>query len=50
MVQMNADNSRSLLLGDMRETAARLPKRSFRLIYLDPPFLTGKERVGTRSE
>ncbi|HOY65309.1 MAG TPA: site-specific DNA-methyltransferase [Candidatus Ozemobacteraceae bacterium] len=47
---MNADCCRGLFLGDMRETAARLPKHAFRLIYLDPPFLTGKERVGTRSE
>lgn len=36
--------------GDMLETAALLPKRSFRLVYLDPPFLTGKPRIGTRSE
>lgn len=47
---MNADYRRSLFLGDMLETAARLPKHAFRLVYLDPPFLTGKERVGTRSE
>lgn len=50
MPQMNADICRSLFLGDMRKTAERLPKHAFRLVYLDPPFLTGKERVGTRSE
>ncbi len=44
---MNADRYRSLMFGDMLETAARLPKRAFRLVYLDPPFLTGRERVGT---
>lgn len=47
---MDADDCRGLFLGDMLETASLLPKRSFRLIYLDPPFLTGKERIGTRSE
>lgn len=34
----------------MLEVAARLQKRAFRLVYLDPPFLTGRMRVGTRSE
>lgn len=42
--------NKTLHLGDMRDTAALLPKHAFRLVYLDPPFLTGKLRVGTRSE
>jgi len=41
---------KTLYLGDMWETAAQLPTGAFRLVYLDPPFLTGKIRVGTRAD
>lgn len=37
-----------LVLGDMLEVAPTLEQGSFRLIYIDPPFLTGKEQVGTK--
>ncbi|HNW36886.1 MAG TPA: site-specific DNA-methyltransferase [Candidatus Ozemobacteraceae bacterium] len=42
--------TKTLCLGDMVDTAALLPKGAFRLVYLDPPFLTGRVRVGTRSD
>ncbi len=32
----------------MLNVAPDLSKNSFRLIYIDPPFLTGKEQVGTK--
>ncbi len=38
----------TVVLGDMLKIAPTLPKESFRLIYIDPPFLTGKEQVGTK--
>ncbi len=38
-----------LFLGDCLRVADRLPKESYRLIYLDPPFLTGKIRIGSQS-
>jgi len=38
--------SGKLFHGDSLEVAALLPSNSFRLIYLDPPFLTGKLRSG----
>jgi DNA modification methylase len=34
----------------MLNVASLLPSDSFRLIYLDPPFLTGREQVGARKE
>lgn len=34
----------------MIDVVSVLPKESFRLIYLDPPFLSGRERVGSRRE
>lgn len=37
-----------VMKGDMLDIAPSLVKESFRLIYLDPPFLTGKEQVGTK--
>ena len=42
---MNIDK---IIQGDMLEVAPKLEKGSFRLIYIDPPFLTGKEQVGTK--
>ena len=41
-------NYNTVLIGDMLNIAPTLPKESFRLIYIDPPFLTGKEQVGTK--
>ncbi len=41
-------NYNTVLIGDMLDIATTLPKESFRLIYIDPPFLTGKEQVGTK--
>ena len=38
----------SVVWGDMLDVAPSLQQESFRLIYLDPPFLTGKEQVGTQ--
>ena len=32
----------------MLDISKKLEKNSFRLIYIDPPFLTGKEQVGTK--
>jgi len=37
-----------LIRGDMLHVASLLVPGSFRLIYLDPPFLTGREQVGTK--
>jgi site-specific DNA-methyltransferase (adenine-specific) len=37
----------ALYLGDCAEVAPSLPAGQVRLIYLDPPFNTGKERVGS---
>ncbi len=34
----------------MIDVAPVLPQNAFRLIYLDPPFLTGREQVGANSE
>jgi len=36
-----------IVRGDMLHVASLLAPQSFRLIYLDPPFLTGREQVGT---
>lgn len=36
-----------LYLGDCLQAAAGLPKGKYRLLYLDPPFLTGKIRIGS---
>lgn len=35
------------LIGPCVETSKLIPKNSARLVYLDPPFLTGKKRVGS---
>jgi len=43
-------NERKLFRGDMLDVASLLEPGSFRLIYLDPPFLTGRERVGSTAE
>ncbi len=44
------NESSRLYQGDMLDVALLLPPESFRLIYLDPPFLTGRERVGSKPE
>jgi site-specific DNA-methyltransferase (adenine-specific) len=36
-----------LLFGDNLELLAKLPEQSFQLIYIDPPFNTGREQVRT---
>ena len=38
-----------LIRGDMLHVASLLAPESFRLIYLDPPFLTGREQVGSKA-
>ncbi|HNX74843.1 MAG TPA: site-specific DNA-methyltransferase [Candidatus Rifleibacterium sp.] len=43
-----AEISGRLIGGDMLHVASLLPPGTFRLIYLDPPFLTGRQQVGTR--
>jgi len=42
--------NRKLFCGACVDVAGKLPKSSFRLLYLDPPFLTGVKRVGTGSD
>ncbi len=42
-----AENLPPWLVGPCLETAARLPHGVARLVYLDPPFLTGRRQVGT---
>ena len=42
----SAQINRVLYRGDMIDVAPLLEPESFRLIYLDPPFLTGRQRVG----
>lgn len=39
-----------LYRGDMLDVASVLPSKSFRLIYLDPPFFTGREQIGAKSD
>lgn len=46
-VTKREDNANQLIKGDMLNVASLLSPQSFRLIYLDPPFLTGREQVGT---
>ncbi len=46
----SASGGRTLVHGDVLKTASLLRKKKYRIIYLDPPFLTGKTRVGTRAE
>ncbi len=43
-IELNGD----LLQGDMLKIMRTLLPGSFRLIYLDPPFLTGREQKGTK--
>lgn len=38
-----------LIRGDMADVAPLLDQQSFRLIYLDPPFLTGRQQVGSKA-
>lgn len=45
-----AQNKGRLFRGDMLNVASLLAEQSFRLIYLDPPFLTGRERVGANPD
>jgi DNA modification methylase len=42
----SAPNLPDWLIGPCLETASRLPRGIARLVYLDPPFLTGRPRVG----
>jgi DNA modification methylase len=42
--------NRKLYRGDMLDVASLLEPESFRLIYLDPPFLTGRQRIGSKTE
>lgn len=46
MAQVN----RVLWHGDCLQTAALMERGSVDLVYFDPPFMTGKERHGTRQE
>jgi site-specific DNA-methyltransferase (adenine-specific) len=47
MLDLNREDSDYVVLGDNTEVLPKLPDRSFQLIYIDPPFNTGKtqERV-----
>ncbi len=45
----NAQGNR-LFLGDCLRVVDRLQKENYRLVYLDPPFLTGRVRVGSKNE
>ena len=38
------DGENLVILGDNLDIAAQLPDESFRLIYLDPPFNTGRKQ------
>ena len=42
----SVSNDNCLWQGDALEVASRLPHGAFRLIYLDPPFFSGCERIG----
>jgi len=42
-----AENNGRIIRGDMLHVASLLTPETFRLIYLDPPFLTGREQIGT---
>ncbi|MGM0598438.1 MAG: DNA-methyltransferase [Candidatus Rifleibacteriota bacterium] len=42
--------TRELYRGDMLDVASLLRPESFRLIYLDPPFLTGRARIGSNED
>ncbi len=44
----NEPGANRLIKGDMLHVAPLLEPHSFRLIYIDPPFLTGREQVGTK--
>lgn len=44
----NEAGANRLISGDMLHVASLLEPQSFRLIYIDPPFLTGREQVGTK--
>jgi len=41
----SADSANRVILGDNLEVAARLPDGAFTLIYLDPPFNTGRSQA-----
>jgi site-specific DNA-methyltransferase (adenine-specific) len=47
MFDLDRENTDYVVLGDNTEVLPKLPDRSFQLIYIDPPFNTGKtqERV-----
>ncbi len=45
-MSQSSSGNRSIYRGDMLHVASLLEPESFRLIYLDPPFLSGRERVG----
>ncbi|KAF1082411.1 MAG: DNA modification methyltransferase [Candidatus Rifleibacterium amylolyticum] len=45
---MSTEPVNRLFRGDMLHVASLLVPGSFRLIYLDPPFLTGREMVGSK--
>ena len=48
-ISLNTDEKvNRLFRGDMLDVAPLLARESFRLIYLDPPFATGREKQGTR--
>ncbi|GAB4266769.1 MAG: hypothetical protein Kow0029_00730 [Candidatus Rifleibacteriota bacterium] len=42
--------NRKLFRGDMLDVASVIEPGTFRLIYLDPPFLSGCKRVGSKEE
>lgn len=48
MVDKSSKAVNKLFRGDMLHVASLLMPASFRLIYLDPPFLTGREQVGSK--
>lgn len=55
MLDLNADTTGYVLFGDNAEVLPKLPGRSFQLIYIDPPFNTGRTQerrslLTTRSE
>lgn len=48
MADQTGENVNQLFKGDMLNVASLLVPASFRLIYLDPPFATGREKVGSK--
>lgn len=49
MVTANIKTEMQVVTGDMLEVACFLVPNSFRLIYLDPPFLTQRKQTGSKS-